>query len=101
MANPGPGPSNPGASTNAADNPVPRVEVDPKQLFDTYASTQSSAPGFYPNGFYDAGSDIEDYTTLDAGDAMQTPQSVLPPRMAARLSDQPPVARGFGIMGSR
>jgi hypothetical protein len=100
MANTGPGPSNPGASTDASTNPVPVEEHDPKLPFDTYASTQSSPPGYYPTGFYASGSDNEDFN-VDADDPMETPHSILPPRMGTRLSDQPPERRGFGIMQGR
>ena len=100
MANTGPGPSNPGANTDASTNAMPIEEVDPKQPWSPLGQALSAPPGFYPLGI-EAQSDreIEDFVP----DSMDTvpPRSVLPPRMGARLSDQPPSARGFGIMSGR
>lgn len=103
LTNTGPGAANPGASTDASTNPVPIVEVDPKQPWSPLGQAASSPPGWYPLGIEGAGSEPEDFQA-DADDELSLPQSAHSPRMPApgsRLIDQPPAARGFGIMSGR
>lgn len=93
--------------TNAANNSIPIVETDPKQLFDDYSSTARPPQGFHPNGIdnnngsifypilaYDT--DVESLETLagdnegiELGTNLNTgplaPASELPPKMGKRL----------------
>jgi hypothetical protein len=72
-----------GCSTNAADNSIPITESDPKDLFDTYESTQSPPGGFHPYGMDMTNNDLFEPVSdnSDAGDITTgqiRPQSILP-----------------------
>lgn len=76
--------------TNAANNSIPIVDADPKQLFDDYTTTASNPKGFYPDGIdTNNGSifmpitDNTDATDIETGPI--SPQSQLPPRLGSRL----------------
>lgn len=71
--------SSPGYA-DSTNNGIPVSDTDPKELFDSYQSTQSSPQGYYPFGIATGETGIEDYQP-DADDrVMLTPPSVLPRR---------------------
>src|SRR5258708_3310004 len=88
-----------GRDADAPRNPVPIVEVDPKQPWSPLGQAASAPPGWYRNGIdgaqgFNPISDNSDNDTLDTG--ARAPGSILPPRLGPRLYEAPDSARGAG-----
>ena len=103
--------------TNAANNGIPKVDVDPKALFDDWTTTQSHGPGFHPDGIdnnngsifypvlaYDVDAEsletlqgddenVELGTTLNTGPKIPNSNPPMPTR-GSRLIDNPGRSQG-------